>query len=180
MTGRVRSLQDKQQQCVSERDVAVTGRASPFDRTHCTRRLIEVQRAPRAIGRVRSHVTRCATASARTYPSCCSPGCVTGHVSFVRDRTRRSATLSRARLPVVWTDRMCQPRPVTSTTASGHCFSVRITPDLRLRFSTSGVVENSRFTSIKSAESRKACEAGGREEPKPLSTAQTPPPSQMC
>ena len=33
---------------------------------------------------------------------------------------------------------------------------------------------------LKSAESCRACEAGGREEPKPLSTLGTPPPLQMC
>jgi hypothetical protein len=47
-------------------------------------------------------------------------------------------------------------------------------------FPTSGAVENRRFTSPKGAESRLASSAGGREEPKPLSTAQIPPPSQMC
>jgi hypothetical protein len=46
---------------VRERPVAVTGPASPFDRTRCTWRPIGVQRAPRAIGCVRSHVTGRAT-----------------------------------------------------------------------------------------------------------------------
>jgi hypothetical protein len=41
-----------------ERAVAVIGPASPYDWTRYTRRPIGVQRAPRAIGRVRSHVTR--------------------------------------------------------------------------------------------------------------------------
>jgi hypothetical protein len=43
----------------------LTGRATPFDRTRCTRRPIGVQRAPHAIKRVRSHVTGCATVSDR-------------------------------------------------------------------------------------------------------------------
>jgi hypothetical protein len=40
--------------------------------------------------------------------------------------------------------------------------------------------KNSHFNSSKTHESRLASSAKGREEPKPLSTAQTPPPSQMC
>jgi hypothetical protein len=72
MTGRVRSLQDKQQQCASERDVAVTRRASPNDRTRCTRRPIGVQRAPIATGRVRSHVIGRA-ARPISSPSCTAP-----------------------------------------------------------------------------------------------------------
>jgi hypothetical protein len=163
-----------------QRDVAVTGCASPFDQTRCTQHPIRVQRAPHVIGRVRSHVTRRATASTRTYPLCCSPRCVTGRAGPVKDWTHRSVTLSRVHLPVVWNNRTHQPCPVTSTTASGHCFSVRNTPDLRLHFSASGIVENRHFTSTKSAKSRLASSVGGREEPKPLSTGQTPSPSQMC
>jgi hypothetical protein len=45
-------------------------------------------------------------------------------------------------------------------------------------FLASGAMEKRRFTSPKSAESCLASSAGAREEPKPLSTAQTPPPSQ--
>jgi hypothetical protein len=65
MTRRVRLLQDKQQQCALERAIVVTGHATPFDRTRCTRCPIEVQRA-RAIGCVWSHVTRHTTTSDRS------------------------------------------------------------------------------------------------------------------
>jgi hypothetical protein len=64
-----------------------------------------------------------------------SSGCVTGHTGSTKERTRWSVTLSRARLPAFWTDRTHLPRPITSTTASGHCFSVRNTPDFRHLFS---------------------------------------------
>jgi hypothetical protein len=43
-----------------------------------------------------------------------------------------------------------------------------------------GVKENSHFIFLKTPKSHLASSVGGRENPKPLSTAQTPPPSQMC
>jgi hypothetical protein len=160
----VRSLQDKQQQCASERAVVVTGRVSPNDRTRCTRRSIEVQRAPRAIGHVRSLQDR--TRHRVSFMSChqaaqvkltgrSGPGDPQTHWSCAFP-LRLGELTGRAGPP--WT---------TSGPTSGHCFSVRNIPDLRLHFSVSGAVENRRFTSPKSVESRLPSSAGGREEPKP-------------
>jgi hypothetical protein len=161
MTGRIGQgdLQYKQQQCASERDVAMTGRASPNDRT----RLIACDRTRRA--------------SDQLFVMHCANGCPTGRAGSARDRTRRSATLSRARLPVVWTDRTWQPRPVTSTTAFGYCFSVRNILDFRHLFSPPTQWKIDISFSRKHLNLTLASSAGGREDPKPLSTAQTPPPS---
>jgi hypothetical protein len=135
VTGRIWSLQDKQQQCASERAIAETGRATPFDRTRCTRRSIRVQRAPRAIGHVRSHVTGHATAYDRHWDTRCPLGALpdapvpwgTGRAGPRPSRVRlclRFELTRRAGLP--WT---------ASGPASGWSFSEINTLDFRYLFS---------------------------------------------
>ena len=45
---------------------------------------------------------------------------------------------------------------------------------------SSYAIEKNIFYFLKSTESRLASSTGGREEPKPLSTLQAPPPLQIC
>jgi hypothetical protein len=91
----------------------VIGRATPFDRTRCTRRLIGVQRAPRAIGRVQSHVTGRAAPGVRSesskgplvrpidYANYRPSERLTGRAGLASDRTRRCKTLARAPLQLL-------------------------------------------------------------------------------
>jgi hypothetical protein len=53
------------------------------------------------------------------------------------------------------------------TGRAGHCFSVRNTPDLRLRFSASGVVKNRRFTSQKVPNPASQTRREGERNPNP-------------
>jgi hypothetical protein len=109
--------------CASEGAIAVTGHASAFDRTRCTRRPVGVQRAPTAIGRVRSQVTGSSTHPISSMSSTVPKG-VRPDALVPRGTGRAGPRPPCARLPKVWTDRTRLPCPVISTTASGHCFSV--------------------------------------------------------
>jgi hypothetical protein len=169
--GRVRSLQDKQQQCVSERAVAMTGRATSFDRTRCTQRPIGVQRAPRAIGRIWSHVTGRATASNRHKDTRCPLGAWPDAL-VPRGTGRAGPWPSRVRLCLRFelTER-AGPPGTASSPAFGWSFSEINTLDYRHLFSP--LVQWK--IGISFPQNRL-----NREHPKPLFTAQTPPPSQMC
>jgi hypothetical protein len=68
--------------------------------------------------------------------------------------------------------RLSPPRP-----ASIACFSARNTPTTLPLLPTFGAIENKRFISSKTPEFCLASSAGGREDPKPLSTPQTSSPS---
>jgi hypothetical protein len=90
-------------------------------------------------------------------PSCSlSLWCLTGRASPASDRTRRCARSQH----VGRTNRTCPIQRLVSPLTS-----VSIHDDLE-KISTSVIVENMHFTSMKSAE--------------PISTPQTPQPSQMC
>jgi hypothetical protein len=83
-----------------ERVVTMTGRASPFDRTRCTRRLIGVQRAPHVIGHIRSHVIGRATASALRHATKPHQSMLTRRSGLGDPRTRQSGAL---RVLLFWT-----------------------------------------------------------------------------
>jgi hypothetical protein len=59
-------------------------------------------------------------------------------------------------------------------------FSVQTRSAISPLLSSFGAMENRHFNSLKMPESRLTSSVGGRENPKHLSTPQTPLPSQMC
>jgi hypothetical protein len=71
-------------------------------------------------------------------------------------------------------------RPTPAKPASITWFSAENSSATSPLLPTSGVKENEHFISTRTPESHLVSSAGGREDPKPLSTAQTPSPSQMC
>jgi hypothetical protein len=130
-------------------------------------------------------------ASDQLHATLCSSGCPTGrsgpgdpqtcwsHALPLRlgELTRRAGqarpasghkTLGALRLsPRLELTGRVGPPWTASGPASGHCFSVRNTPDLRLHFSASDTVENRRFTSQKALNPASQARREGERNPNP-------------
>jgi hypothetical protein len=157
----------------------VTGRSAQPTRRATPGVRFESSKGPLVTGRVRSIMT--GRAPRPIDLAICWPSRrLTGHVSPASDRTRRGETLACVPLQQLLLTGRAGPPWTTSGPTSDRSFLVINILDFCHLFSPPVQWKIGISFPRKYLNPALASSAGGREEPKPLSTAQTPLSSQMC